>query len=219
MVQIDLRFRLPLKLSSQCLLNDQLSSSPVVAGWNYWPLFKPGGGRVARHRRLEQSATCGKHQREDELSSSTDIMGCDNAVSHDSCGSFVLGRALTSECAAYLRACSETRRMKLDKTKSALARSRSDGRRTRYWLRAWLLRGGAGFPGQENDESVIDPNEPLPSLSCGWTPTDNGRAINVGWRRRVLRLHGVAALYYRAFHRAVGLQDQWSRCVGRRMAR
>lgn len=99
-------------------------------------------------------------------------------------GSFTVTPALKPEHAEYLRAFSETRRMKRD---SVLCERMPDpireaaglasvGPEGRYFV------GGLGVMGQDLDPSVVDANEPpsgQPGLWCKWEPRDEG--YEIGW--------------------------------------
>jgi hypothetical protein len=88
---------------------------------------------------------------------------------------------LRPEHAAYLKAFSETRRIKRDEAIAAglpdpirVAAGLPLGREAGYFV------GGEGFHGQLDDDSVIDGNRPprgQPGLWCQWIPDEDGTAI------------------------------------------
>ncbi len=88
---------------------------------------------------------------------------------------------LRPEHAAYLHQFSDTRRVRRDPERAALlpdpfreAACLPVGREGGYFV------GGAGFKGQDDDDSVLDGNKPpkgQPGLWCGWEPDKGWTAI------------------------------------------
>jgi hypothetical protein len=106
-------------------------------------------------------------------------------------GRFSLSPALSPEQVAYLKAFSDTRRMRRDPEKTAL---RSDPVRYAVGLpvggEGEFFVGESGFMGQERSDDVIDYNAPprmQPGLWCQWVPTDD---------RAGLEWNGVEKFYY-----------------------
>jgi hypothetical protein len=99
----------------------------------------------------------------------------------DFAGSFRLDKPLTTAHAAYLVQFSETRRVKRDPERAArlpdplrIAAGLPIGNDAGYFV------GGVGEFGQDDDESVVDPNEPpdgQPGLWCGWTVGEDEQSI------------------------------------------
>lgn len=82
-------------------------------------------------------------------------------------GQFKLNKKLDKHLHMFFKKLSETRRM---------ARNLPP----EYGVEGELFVDGDGFAGQIKDASVIDHNRPpktQPSLWCGWTPTEDGTAI------------------------------------------
>lgn len=96
-------------------------------------------------------------------------------------GQFRCTPALTPEQVAYLKAFSETRRMKRDFDKAAVLTDdvRIDAD-VRLGPDARNFTGGVGDFGQGDDPSVVEHNTPpegQPGLWCQWVPTEDGSAI------------------------------------------
>lgn len=96
-------------------------------------------------------------------------------------GVFKLDKPLNTAQIEYLKAFSETRRMKRDAAKVGLL---SDPKREAVGLPVGeygeYFVGGNGFRGQNTDNSVIDHNDsPLsqPGLWCQWIPNEDGTCI------------------------------------------
>jgi hypothetical protein len=101
-------------------------------------------------------------------------------------GSFKLDKPLTADQIAYLNRFSETRRMKRD---TKIAETLSDGIRKAVRLpigkEAGFFVGGAGFCGQERDNSILEYNDPpegQPGLWCQWVTNTNANDVTLGWR-------------------------------------
>lgn len=96
-------------------------------------------------------------------------------------GAFNLDKPLTEAHKVYLEKFSRTRRMRRSEAKAAIlldpirdAVNLTVGEDGGYYV------GSLGFMGQDDDESVIDHNEPpagQPGLWCQWVPNENGTAI------------------------------------------
>ena len=97
-------------------------------------------------------------------------------------GQFLLDKPLTPEHAAYLRAFSETRRIKRDPQRTAL---RPDQIREAVGLpvgpEGCYFVSAEGYKGQEHDApDVMDYNKPpadQPGLWCRWIPTQESTGI------------------------------------------
>ncbi len=88
---------------------------------------------------------------------------------------------LTPEHAAYLKQFNDTRRMRRDPAKARLL---SDPIRIAVGLpvgeEGEYFVGGKGDGGQDEDDSILDYNEPpgdQPGLWCGWRPNEDDTAI------------------------------------------
>jgi hypothetical protein len=96
-------------------------------------------------------------------------------------GRFKLDRRLAPEHAAYLKAFSETRRMKRDPARAAALHDPiRESAQLPIGIDGGYFVGGTGFMGQGDDPSVVDHNdEPRgqPCLWCKWGPTDDGMGI------------------------------------------
>lgn len=99
-------------------------------------------------------------------------------------GQFDLDKPLTETQRAYLKAFSETRRMKRDAIKTA---ARPNQLRESVKLpvgdEGGYFTGEGGFRGQNRGSDVIDSNAPpagQPSLFCDWCPDEAGNAIICG---------------------------------------
>lgn len=99
-------------------------------------------------------------------------------------GKFTVEPPLRKEHAEYLRAFSETRRMKRDVEKSPVNDPASDPMRIAVGLpvgpEGAYFVGGGGFAGQDRDPSILDYNrEPSGQLGlwCKWAPSEDGNAI------------------------------------------
>jgi hypothetical protein len=96
-------------------------------------------------------------------------------------GKFDLNKPLSPAHKAYLLKFSETRRMKRKQTVAAkkldpirVAAGLPIGKQGAYFV------NGAGFCGQDSDDSVVNSNTPpegQPSLWCQWVPNEDGTAI------------------------------------------
>lgn len=96
-------------------------------------------------------------------------------------GSFNLDKPLNENQIAYLRAFSDTRRMKRDSSRLVEV---EDSLRKAVGLPLGIegefFVAGQGFMGQDRDSSVIDSNNApstQPSLWCHWVPNDDGTCI------------------------------------------
>jgi hypothetical protein len=96
-------------------------------------------------------------------------------------GEFAVTPALKVKHFNYLKAFSETRRMKRDHDKAALL---SDKVRAKVGLQVGIdgayFVGNTGNFGQDHDDSISDYNSPpfgQPGLWCQWTPSEDGEAI------------------------------------------
>ena len=96
-------------------------------------------------------------------------------------GQFNLDRTLTADHYRYLVKFSDTRRMARDPDE---CEGMPDRLRHKVGLpigdEGGYFVGGTGTCGQDNDDSVIDQNEPpegQPGLWCNWTPNDEGNSI------------------------------------------
>ena len=96
-------------------------------------------------------------------------------------GQFDLNKPLTSAHKNYLEQFAHTRRMKRDE---AIAGKLEDPVRTSAGLpigkEGAYFVNGAGFCGQDEDESVMNGNQPpegQPGLWCQWVPNSDGTAI------------------------------------------
>lgn len=96
-------------------------------------------------------------------------------------GEFVLSEDLSLPQERYLRALSDTRRMKRD---PVIAGSLPDPLRVAVDLpigeEGCYFVGGGGFAGQDRDSSILDYNEPprgQPGLWCQWEPSSGGSSI------------------------------------------
>lgn len=96
-------------------------------------------------------------------------------------GRFNVSPALKPEHTEYLRTFARTRRMVRD---ANVAEAMPDAARLAVGLPIGpdgeYFVGGTGHYGQDDDESVVDYNEPppgQPGLWCKWEPSDDGAAI------------------------------------------
>lgn len=101
----------------------------------------------------------------------------------DFVGEFTITPALTQEQIAYLQLFNKTRRMCRSSSKAS---ELPDPLREAVGLpigdEAEFFVGGTGWAGQNNDESVVEHNDPpknQPGLWCQWTPSDDGTTL--GW--------------------------------------
>lgn len=99
----------------------------------------------------------------------------------DFTGEFKLDRPLAPAHQAYLTKFNETRRMRRD---PQIAAKLPDPVREAVELplgpEGDFFVGGAGFMGQDGDDSVVNHNSPpnsQPGLWCQWRPNDDGTAI------------------------------------------
>lgn len=104
-------------------------------------------------------------------------MGYDTTFS----GNFSINPPLAPEHRTYLEKFSETRRMQRN---TVLVAEMPDPYRTAVGLPVGIegefFVNGQGFMGQDNDQSVKDPNRPpvtQPSLWCHWVPSEDGTLI------------------------------------------
>lgn len=82
-------------------------------------------------------------------------------------GSFKLNKKLDSKTKRFLQKLNETRRMKRKLP-------------PKYGIEGEFFVDGHGFMGQDDDDTVIDHNQPpitQPSLWCSWRPNDEGTEI------------------------------------------
>jgi hypothetical protein len=96
-------------------------------------------------------------------------------------GKFTLDRPLTQDQAEYINTFSLTRRMKRD---PLIAQGLPDPIREKVGLPVGIdgeyFVGGLGAYGQDDDDSVLEHNDPSstqPGLWCQWVPTEDGTAI------------------------------------------
>lgn len=123
--------------------------------------------------------------------------------STDFVGAFKFSKTLTQVQREYLLKFSDTRRVKRDAEKAVklgditrIAAGLMD-----VGVEGGYFTGGLGFAGQDDDESVVDGNNPpegQPGLWCQWEPSESGDYL--GWNGGEKFYHYVEWLQYIITH-------------------
>ena len=98
----------------------------------------------------------------------------------DFSGEFKLDKPLTDEQAIYVNKFADTRRMKRDVEKLKELFKGEHGLNGNYGTEGEFFVGGAGFAGQDSDDSITDYNHApstQPGLWCQWIVENNDTIV------------------------------------------